>query len=94
MHSNLNNAVSKKAGLSLLFYLLAIASICLLNKAYPSGPCNPGLGILALMLLPFISAVLLAVNFIKTYKGSKANMLSTIIHLLAIIVFIVFLKTN
>jgi hypothetical protein len=94
VNSSLKKPLLKKVGLTLLFYSLAATSIYLLNKAEPSGPCTPGLGIMLLLLLPFISAVLFVVNSIKTYKGSKSNMLSAVIHLLVVIGFIVFLETN
>jgi hypothetical protein len=33
---------------TLLFYAIAIATVYILEKVSPSGPCTPGLGILSL----------------------------------------------
>ena len=92
MKIDFKNSLTRKTSLTLLFYIFAALIIFLLNKATPSGPCTPGLGILAFMLLPFISSLLLVRNFIKTYKGDKTNKFSLLIHFLFIIGFVVYLK--
>ncbi len=92
MKIDFTNPSTKKICLTILFYLIAAISIYVLEESSPSGPCTPGLGILSFMLLPFISAILLIINFIKTYKGDKTNKVSTLIHFIFIIGFFVYLK--
>ncbi len=84
----------RKIVLTLVFYLIAFVSFSLLNKASPSGPCTPGLGIMSLLLLPFISAVLFIINIIKAAKGNKTNTISAIIHLLVVVGFFIILAIN
>ena len=48
-----------------LFYCVAAASIVLLNKVFPSGPCTPGLGIFAFLLLVPVSAVMVLKNIYR-----------------------------
>lgn len=79
MKTDMKNSLTRKTGLTLLFYVVAALTIFLLNEATPSGPCTPGLGILAFMLLPFISSTLLVRNFIKTNKGDKTNKFSLLL---------------
>lgn len=38
------NPANKKVVRTVLFYLVSALSIFLIDKAVPSGPCNPGLG--------------------------------------------------
>ena len=72
--------------------MVAAILIYLLEKSSPSGPCTLGLGILSFLLLPFISAILLIVNFIKTYKGDKTNKVSALLHFIFVIGFFIYLK--
>jgi hypothetical protein len=44
------------------FYAFVAGLIYWADRVYPSGPCVPGLGILLLLMLPFISAILLLVT--------------------------------
>ena len=84
----------RKIVLTLLFYLIAFVSFSLLNKASPSGPCNPGLGIMSLLLLPFISAILFLKNIIRANKGDKTNIISAVIHLIVVVGFFILLAIN
>ncbi len=70
----------KEAIPSILFYVIAIASVFILDKINPSGPCAPGGGILLLFLLPFISLLLLIINYIQH------NKVLVYLHLLAIVI--------
>ena len=92
MKIDFKNTLTRKTGLTILFYVSAASLIFILDKATPSGPCTPGLGILAFMLLPFISSFLLISNFVKTYKGDKTNKFSLLIHFLFLIGFVIYLK--
>lgn len=86
------NPAIKKALVTILFYVIAGIVIFFLNEASPSGPCTPGLGILAFLLLPVISATRLVVNFLKLLQGVKASKISAFIHLTFIVGFIACLK--
>ncbi len=77
---------------TILFYLIAGLTICFLENITPSGPCTPGLGILAFLLLPFVSGILFAINFIKRYKGQREFGYSALIHFFVIVAFVIYLK--
>lgn len=77
---------------TVLFYIIAGLAIYFLENIVPSGPCTPGLGILALLLLPFISGILFAVNFVKRYKGQKEFGYSALMHFVVIVAFVIYLK--
>lgn len=75
-----------------LFYLLAGLAIYFLDNIAPSGPCTPGPGIFALILLPLISGILFAINFVKRYKGQKEFGYSALIHFVVIVAFVIYFK--
>jgi hypothetical protein len=85
LKTDFKNPTLRKVGLTLLFYLVSGISIYLMDKSMPSGPCTPGLGMLAFMFLPIVSLVLLLINSFKIYKGDKTNIFSALLHLLFII---------
>lgn len=93
MKINFKSPSVKRICLAVLFYLVAAITISLLMKAAPGGPCVPGLGILGFMLLPFISAILFIVNFIKAYKGDKTYNVPVLIHFIFIVGFFILLSS-
>ena len=71
---------------TLLFYIVAAATIFGLEKFSPSGPCTPGLGVLSFFLLIPITVGLLLHNIYLTLKVDKRNRMNVIIHSVAIII--------
>ncbi len=78
------NPTIKKAGLTILFYLIGAGSIFILNKISPSGPCNPGLGVLAFMLLLIVSGIFFIISLIKVFQGNKTSRVLALIHFIAL----------
>jgi peptidoglycan/LPS O-acetylase OafA/YrhL len=56
------------------FYLLLFALVPLLERYSPSGPCNPGAGMLLIMLIPLLSGLGFVVSFAFRVKGKRAFM--------------------
>jgi hypothetical protein len=71
----------KKVRLTIIFYLIALLLFFLLEEIEPTGPCTPGLGIIGLIFLPYLSLVLFVINFIMVFRGKIENKYSAIIHL-------------
>jgi hypothetical protein len=74
---------------TLLFYVVAAATIYILEKISPSGPCTPGLGVLSFFLLIPIAVGLLLLNIYLTIKGDKENLINVFIHAAAIILLFI-----
>ena len=77
---------------TILFYIVATLTIYILEKILPTGAHTPGLGLLALLVLPFICGVLFIINFIKCYQRQKEFLFSAIFHFVFIIGFIIYFK--
>jgi hypothetical protein len=77
---------------TLLFYALAIAAVYILEKLSPSGPCSPGLGVLAFFLLIPIVAALLIRNIYLTLKVDKVNFANVILHIVALILTFILMR--
>jgi hypothetical protein len=57
------------------FYLLLFfALVPLLERYSPSGPCNPGAGMLLILLTQLLSGLGLVVSFALRTKGNRAFM--------------------
>jgi 4-hydroxybenzoate polyprenyltransferase len=78
----------RKPLMTLLFYFLSYITIQVLNKISPSGPCVPGLSFLAFLALIPICIILFLINAYKTLEGDKTNIISTILHLIVGVFFI------
>ena len=90
MKIDFNNLTAQNTILTLLFYVSIIITVAILNQYSPSGPCNPGLGILLLMFVLFLmTPILFVINFNKTKKGDKTNRYSALIHFIVLISFAV-----
>ena len=79
----------KRIRSTLLFYVAAIATVYILEKVLPSGPCTPGLGVLSFFLLIPIVVGLLFRNIYLTIKVDKENLTNVIIHAVALILLFV-----
>jgi hypothetical protein len=62
------------------FYLLLFALVPLLERYSPSGPCNPGAGILLILLIPLFSGFGFVVSFAICAKDKRAFMGPTIVN--------------
>ena len=62
------------------FYLLLFALVPLLERYSPSGPCNPGAGMLLILSIPLLSGLAFVVSFALRAKGRRAFMGPTIIN--------------
>jgi hypothetical protein len=89
-----SNPGIKKASMAVLFYAGFLLMSFLLDKAGPPEPCAPGLGELLIFLLPLVSAAFLIFNAIKFYTGKKQNKIPTIIHGIALIIFLIIFYIN
>ena len=89
MKIDFKNPKTRSTSLTLLFYFSIITVSLLLNYLSPGGMCSPSLGLMLLTLLPFISFILFFINFRRSYKGNKATRISTLIHLIVFISFLV-----
>ena len=69
-----------------IFYIIATIIISILYKLFPNGPCVPGFGLLAIVVLPIISAFLFLKNIMT---AGKLNNSVTLVHLIAIIILVI-----
>ena len=75
--------------LTLLFYACSTSIVGILLSISPSGPCTPGLGVLAFFLLFILSIFLFFWNAGTTLFAKKNNGISALIHLLAAVICLV-----
>jgi hypothetical protein len=61
-------------------YLLLALFIWQLNKYSRSGPCTPGLGIMAFIFLPFLSLIAFVITLVLFKSGHPKQKFSMIIH--------------
>ena len=91
MKINLKNQTVKKAGLTIIYYLIAFALVYLSEETSPSGPCANGFGLLFIYLLPLVATILFIINFIKVYRGNNTHKGSAIIHFIVLSIFVIYL---
>jgi hypothetical protein len=80
----------KKVLLTILFYLISIASIYFLYKGFPSGPCRIGIDDFSLFAFLFTIVFLFFINLYRFIKTDKTNLVLIFIHLFAIISIIIY----
>ena len=73
------------------FYAVASLLIIISNQLVPSDSCNPGLGIIAFLLLIPISAVLAIYNLAKAYKY-KSGLFTAIFHAITLMTLMVLVR--
>lgn len=78
---------------SLLFYAFAAAAIFILNRFSPSGPCTPGMGILAFFLLLPTIIVLLLRNIYLAVKVDRINIANAVLHGIALCIIFLILQS-
>jgi hypothetical protein len=69
--------------LTLLFYALYVGAIALLEQLRPSNMCNPGAGMLLLLVLPLVSLALLLKNAFQLLALHQSRLLTAGLHLTA-----------
>lgn len=86
---NIKNEAYKSALKTILFYLLYYIISTIAEYFQKTGPCNPGLGMITLFFLPFITFILLIINLIKyKFYNNKFLKFSIIIHFIALLFFL------
>lgn len=74
----------KSIASTLLFYTACMVIIFLLEKIAPSGPCNPGLGVLAFFVFIPVCAWLVLKNLYQLLvKKSRGNLPVVAAHFIA-----------
>lgn len=63
-----------------VFYGLLLALLPLLDHASNGDPCNPGTGLLLLMMIPLVSGLAFVICFAVRAKGNRAFMGPAIIN--------------
>jgi hypothetical protein len=67
---------------TLAFYLICFLILSYLFKVSPSGPCVPGMGVMAFLLLVPVIAFLLLRNVFFAVKGSRTHLVRALLHAL------------
>lgn len=79
---------------TLQFYTASVAVILLFEKIAPSGPCNPGLGVLAFFVFIPVCAWLILKNLYQLLvKKHREQMLIVITHFIAIFFLLLVFKS-
>jgi hypothetical protein len=91
MYFGCMNRGKKYTLLTTLFYLLFLPLVPILEHYWPSGPCNPGLGILLLLLLPIVAALGLIISLVGRLKGNRAYTGPVLINAAALLGLLMFL---
>jgi hypothetical protein len=87
----MNNKTVKNTVLTLLFYGLYFLLSYIAEYFVKSGPCTPGLGILLLIFLPFLSLFLCIASLIRYFSYQKKYVrFSLIIHSVMLVLFFVY----
>lgn len=84
----------KNALKSIVFYIIAILAIVLINISgeFKSGPCTPNLDVLSVFVFIVLNIILLIINGIKTFVMKKETKFSTIVHLIVLIIWIIYIN--
>jgi hypothetical protein len=86
--SPLKRPFRKKSVLMTLgVYAIMAGVIYFLNSVSPSGPCNPGMGIFLLLLMPIVSIVLLFVTGMSAIRGRKSQIIPAALHGFVLLAF-------
>lgn len=95
-HGKKMNQEKRNALLSITFYSIAIITIIITNTSsqFKSGPCTPNLDLLSFLLIGPLSFILLVINGILAFGMEKQTKYSFLIHLLALIIWVMILLVN
>ena len=88
MKIDFKNPTIKSTALTLLFYVSSVLLSILLSYNSHPGPCSPPPGFIVIIFLPFISFILLLVNFNKIKQGDKTKKYSAWIHFIVVLIFL------
>jgi hypothetical protein len=86
----------RNALFSIAFYIIVLAAILYFNASgrYKSGPCTPNLDILSVFFLGPLSLMLLIRNGIWAFVMKKQTKYSFLIHLLALVIWLIVLVVD
>ncbi len=87
MNIQINNPKVRSAAFTILFYCLYISIALITELIYPSLHA-PNIGMLMLMILPFIAGLLLFINTIQLFYKSDCE-ITISVHLFILVVFFV-----
>jgi hypothetical protein len=79
---------------TILFYVILLSVIHLLDRYSPSGPCTPGLGMLAFILTPLMVAFGFAISVAGLARGRRSFMGPAIVNGIAVLVLGILLLRN
>jgi hypothetical protein len=83
--------VTGQASFVLLYYAFSISGIFLLNEWSPSGPCTPGMGLMAFFIFITVSIGILLYNLLNIFIKDKSYLLPTVLHIIGLaVVFCLF----
>jgi hypothetical protein len=89
----IENPKYKSAFLTLLFYVILWFLIGIRYVIFPSGTVLMVLETIAPIILPLLSLIFLLINIWKYFNRDKTNIISTIIHLIVILFYLIFIIT-
>lgn len=90
----MNSQAKKMTALTVGFYGVAAATVSILEKISPSGPCTPGLGVLAFFLSVPVALILFCINAYRVVMGETEHTGSLIVHGVVILGVMLFLKLS
>jgi hypothetical protein len=79
---------------TILFYLIIVPLAIWGGKSYPSGPCTPGLDVLAVLLLPAMAVIGICISVAGMYKGKSSYKGPFFINIAALIGLIIFFSIS
>lgn len=90
------NQEKKNALKSIIFYVLALLTIVIINFSgkFKSGPCTPNLDVLSVFIFIILNVILLIINGIKAFVMNKQTKVSTIVHFIALIIWLICINSN
>jgi hypothetical protein len=69
---NCSTSIDERVFTYVLFYIALGLLIVILDHVSPGGPCVPGMGMLLVIFLPFISGALFLFSFVGRVMGRNA----------------------
>jgi hypothetical protein len=82
------NKAIRYTWLTLVLYAVLIGLADWFEHLAPSGPCNPGGGIMLVLLSPFLIIPFLLISLIRTLQGHRRHLGPTLIHIITMTFFI------
>lgn len=88
----MNEFIKKPVFKTVVYYIIVISLIVFFNISgdFKTGPCNPGLDLISVLLAVIITFVLLVINVFLSIRKGKVYLPSLCIHLLVLVLLIIF----